>query len=173
MVDCAQALPPLAALIIADAAFHIGADPAVCTEILASRSRQHGVVQAREILTLADAGSESPGETTLRFTLLRGGFPVPETQIQVSTTLGSFWSDLGWRGHHLLCEYDGRTKYGAAGSATEAVIAEKRRQDAVEESGWRMLRVVKEDFRSTSLLQRVHRWMPDVALRPRPVLNAP
>lgn len=173
VVDCAQALPPLAALVIADAAFHIGADPDMCTEILASRPRQHGVVQAREILALADAGSESPGETTLRFTLLRDGFPVPETQIRISTPLGSFWSDLGWRGHRLLCEYDGRTKYGAAGSATEAVISEKRRQDAVEESGWRMLRVVREDFRSTSLLKRVHRWMPDVALHPRPILNAP
>lgn len=173
LVDCAQALPPLAGLVVADAALHIGADPEDCAEILASRLRQQGVVRAREILALADAGAESPGETTARFALLQLGLPVPETQIRVPTHSGAFWADLGWRESRLLCEYDGRTKYGANGTGSEAVISEKRRQDAIEEEGWRMLRIVREDLRSRpSLLRRVRRWMPDVVLCPRPVLNS-
>lgn len=173
LVDCAQALPPLAALIVADAALHVGADPAACAEILRSRAGQRGVVQAREILTLADAGSESPGETTLRFTLLVLGLPVPETQICVSTPAGTFWSDLGWREAGLLCEYDGVTKYGSNGTASDAVIREKRRQDAVEEEGWRVMRVVRQDLRSRPvLLRRIRRLMPGVQLTPRPLLTA-
>lgn len=172
LVDCAQALQPLAGLIVADAALHVGADPAVCAELLAARRGQRGVVRAREILTFADAGAESPGETTLRFMLLVLGLPVPETQIRISTPAGTFWSDLGWREAGLLCEYDGQTKYGANGTATDAVLREKRRQDAVEEEGWRMLRIVREDLRSRpALLGRVRRLMPNVLLTPRPLLN--
>ena len=172
LVDCARALPPLAGLVVADAALHIGADPDLCAEILASLSGQHGVVRARGIVPLADAGAESPGETTMRFVLLQVGLPVPETQIQIPTPAGTYWADLGWRGSRLLCEYDGRTKYGMNGAATEAVLAERRRQDAIEEEGWRLLRIVREDLRSHPLLlRRVHRWMPGVALTPRPVLN--
>lgn len=173
LVDCAQALPPLAGLIVADAALHVGADPQLCAEILAGRGGQRGVVRAREVLALADAGAESPGETALRFTLLGLGFPVPETQIRVSTPIGIYWSDLGWREARVLCEYDGQAKYGANGSATDAVILEKRRQDAVEEEGWRMLRVVREDLRSrATLFGRVRRLLPDVPRTPRPNLNA-
>ena len=174
LVDCAQALPPLAGLIVADAALHIGADPQLCAEILASRRWQRGVVRAREVLALADAGAESPGETMLRFTLLGLGFPIPETQIRVSTPIGTYWSDLGWRESGVLCEYDGIAKYGANGSATAAVLLEKRRQDAVEEEGWRMLRFVRDDLRSRSaLFRRVRRVLPTVPLTPRPHLNTP
>ena len=172
LVDCARALHPLGSLITADAGLHVGADLEACAAILAAGRRQPGVVRAREVLSLADAGAESPGETTLRFTLLLLGFPVPETQIRISTTTGTYWSDLGWRGARVLCEYDGRAKYSANGTATEAVIAEKRRQDAIEEEGWRMLRIAREDLRShPALFRRIRRVMPDAVLTPRPILN--
>ena len=171
LVDCAQSLSPLAALIVADAALHVGADVRVCDDILRSRAGQRGVLQARRILALADAGSESPGETTLRYTLLTLGLPVPETQIRVSTPSGTFWADLGWREARLLCEYDGVTKYGSNGTASEAVIQEKRRQDAIEEEGWRVMRVVRQDLRSgPALLARVRRLMPGVHLTHHPLL---
>lgn len=172
LVDCAQALPPLAALVVADAALHVGANLTICAEILRSRAGQRGVVQAREVLKLADSGAESPGETKLRFTLLELGLPVPETQIRISTPRGVFWSDLGWREAGVLCEYDGVMKYAANGAASEAVIREKRRQDALEEEGWRVIRVDSADLRSPqALLDRIRRLMPGVPLTPRPLLH--
>lgn len=172
-VDCAMALPPRAGLVVADAALHIGVDLAHCIEILDAHQHRRGVIRAREVLSLADAGAESPGETVLRFSALRLGLPVPETQIQVPTTAGTFWADLGWREWRLLCEYDGWAKYEANGSAAGAVLKEKRRQDAIEEEGWRVLRFARDDLRPADLLQRLRRFIPaDIPLRPRPILNS-
>jgi very-short-patch-repair endonuclease len=130
-------------------------------------------------LVVADAalhgGAESPGETSARFVLLRAGLPAPETQVAVSTRLGTFWADLGWREWRLLAEYDGRLKYGAAGMASEVVVQEKRRQEAIEEAGWRVLRLTKEDLHEPSqLIQRLARYLPPGSLeglRPRSALN--
>src|SRR5660397_192976 len=78
----------------------------------------------------------------------------PETQIEIRTDLGVFWADMGWREWRLLAEYDGRAKYEANGSASEAVVQEKRRQEAIEACGWRVLRITKEDLRAPALLLR-------------------
>lgn len=167
-------LPPLAGLIVVDAALHVGANLARCAEILDAQQHRRGVVRAREILSLADAGAESPGETMLRFTVLCLGLPAPTTQIEVPTPSGSFWSDLGWREWRLLCEYDGWAKYEANGSAVDAVLKEKRRQDVIEEEGWRVLRFVRDDLRTPpQLLRRLQRFIPaGTPIRPRPILNS-
>ena len=138
---------------------------------------RRGVVVARTILDLADDVAESPGESSARFVLLRAGLPVPQTQVRVDTNLGTFWSDLGWPEWRLLAEYDGRVKYEARGSASDAVIQEKRRQSAVEEADWRMLRITKEDVDAPDrLVRRVVRAAPVGAvggLRPRAALMVP
>jgi hypothetical protein len=175
VVDCAMTLGPHGGLVVADAALHAGADRASCRAILAGLAGRHGAPTARTVLDLADDGAESPGETSARFALLRAGLPAPETQIPVATHLGTFWADLGWRDWRLLVEYDGRVKYGAAGMASEAVVREKRRQEAMEEAGWRVVRVVKEDLRQPSgLVHRLARYLPHgtiEGLRPRGALN--
>ena len=175
VVDCAMTLGAHGGLVVADAALHVGADPAGCLAILAGMAGRHGAPTARAVLDLADGGAESPGETSARFVLLRAGLPAPETQVAVSTRLGTFWADLGWRKWRLLAEYDGRLKYGAAGMASEVVVQEKRRQEAIEEAGWRVLRLTKEDLREPSqLIQRLARYLPPGSLeglRPRSALN--
>ena len=154
VIDCAMALGPLGGLVVADAALHVGASRERCLEILDTMAGRRGVVTARAVLELADDGAESPGESSTRFVLLRAGLPTPETQVRVRTHLGTFWSDLGWPDWHLLAEYDGRVKYEANGPASEAVIEEKRRQDAIEERGYRVLRITKEDLRAPERLVR-------------------
>ncbi|GEN81170.1 hypothetical protein [Actinotalea fermentans] len=178
VLDCAATLPPSLALAVVDAALHAGVDRGVCLELLAGTPRRRGAIQARAVLDLADDGAESPGESRARFALLAAGLPRPETQIAIETHLGTFWSDLGWPAWRLLAEYDGRGKYTAAGSTTEAVLAEKRRQDAIEEAGYRVLRITSEDLRSPArLVDRVIRSAPPTAipqpLRPRGALAEP
>ncbi len=178
VIDCAGTLGARAALVVADAALHAGVDRAACIAMLAEMPGARGIVQARAVLELADDGAESPGESSARFALLAAGLPRPETQVRVETHLGCFWSDLGWPEWRLLAEYDGRGKYEARGSATDAVLAEKRRQDAIEEAGYRVMRITKDDLRTPGrLAARVIRAAPPGALRlpltPRGVLAEP
>lgn len=141
VVDCAMSLGRRDGLVIADAALHVGADLGTCKQILQSLAGRRGVVAARWALEMADGGSESPGETHSRFAVLLDGLPRPVTQVRVDTHLGAFWGDFGWPETRVLIEYDGLTKYEANGSASSAVLAEKRREDALRSAGWVVIRV--------------------------------
>lgn len=154
LVDCGMSLGRRHGLVIADAALHVGADRARCEELLARLPGRRGVVAARWVLDAADDGAESAGETWLRFEVLLAGLPRPETQVRVETASGTFWGDLGWPDARVILEYDGVAKYEASGPASEAVLAEKRRQEAMEAAGWRVIRVVASDLRDPALLLR-------------------
>jgi hypothetical protein len=163
VADCLTTLGPLGALVVADAALHRGVPVAAIEAALDRAGRRNGSVRARSLLALADDGAESPGETATRFVLLRDGFPVPTTQIQVATRLGTFWADLGFEAWRLLIEYDGRGKYEAA--ADEAFFREKERHHAVVERGHRLLRVTRTDLRGHELARRLTPLLPQ-ALTP-------
>lgn len=169
MVDCARSLPPVAGLVVADAALRAGADRATALGIVESVKGRNGTARARAVIEAADDGAESPGETASRLAVLRAGLPRPDTQIRVDTRLGTFWADLGWGDWSVLLEYDGRTKY----LSVDDLVREKRRQDALVDAGYRVLRVTKEDLRRPDdLAARVRRSLPpDVALVPRPLLR--
>ncbi|WP_139185845.1 hypothetical protein [Sanguibacter gelidistatuariae] len=95
------------------------------------------------------------------------------------TRLGTFWADMGWRRWNLLIEYDGLVKYGtlSGGSASDVVVQEKRRQEAIEDEGFRVLRVTKYDLeRPRQLVERILRYLPasvSVNLSPVPELLLP
>jgi len=172
-VDCMLALTPRAALVVADGAVALGVDRQACQELLADAGPIRGVVGARQVLALADDGAESPGETLTRWALLSGGLPVPTTQVPIETHLGTFWADLGWPEWRLVLEYDGRAKYALLTS--DALMREKRRQDAIGEAGWRMIRVTWADLRDPGqVVRRVVDALPGRAsatLRRRRVLR--
>ena len=174
-VDCLLTLPPSAALVVADGAAARGVDRQLCRELLEGARGARGVTGAREVLALADDGAESPGETLTRWVLLHAGLPVPTTQIPVETHLGTFWGDLGWPEWRLLLEYDGRAKYGA--ETGDALMREKRRQDAIGEAGWRVIRVTWADLRDgDAVVRRVVRAAPSGVgenMRPRRLLGQP
>lgn len=154
VVDCATTLGPLAGLMVADAALRAGASRERCLATLAAMRGHRGVAVARTVLDLADDGAESAGESTARFVLLRAGLPIPCTQVRVETHLGAFWADLGWPTWRLLGEYDGEAKYQAHGDAAAAVLAEKRRQDAIEDKGYRVVRMTRHDVAEPDRLIR-------------------
>ncbi len=157
MVDCARSLPPLAGLVVADAALRAGADRAVALGMLDELRGRNGVARARAVIELADEGAESPGETATRFVLLRDGLPRPATQIPVVTRLGTFWTDVGWEQWKVFLEYDGWVKY----RSVDDLVAEKRRHDAIVETGCRVVRVTKEDIpRRAGLTARVSALLP-------------
>lgn len=149
VLDCARTLPGDAALVIADCAARSGLDLEAVHRLLPAARGARGIVAARDLLAMVDAGAATPGESMTRWALLDAGLPRPATQVEVPTRLGCFALDLGWSDHRVGVEFDGVVKYsGAFGrTGTEALVAEKRRQDALEEIGWRLLRVTWQDLR--------------------------
>lgn len=169
LVDAATTGQVAAALVVADAALHRGARRDRCEELLAGMAGRRGVAVARAVLAAADDGAESPGESLARLDVLRAGLPTPMTQVPVETRLGTFWADLGWPDWGLLAEYDGRAKYDVG---RQALLAEKRREDAVREVGWAVLRITAEDRGQPRRLRaRVERLVP--AARRLPAVRRP
>lgn len=55
--------------------------------------------------------------------------------------------DLGWRREQVAVEFDGRGKYGAdADAVVRAFTDERRRQAAIEDEGWLVIRVTWPDL---------------------------
>lgn len=133
--------------------------------------------RARVVLAHADPFAESAPESVLRWIALAHGLPRPMLQARVTTRLGTYYADLGWEIEVrepagaivtwlVLLEYDGAIKYVPMATTggtvrdldvravSHAVVAEKRREDAIREEPrtvirrfqWADLRDVRQAF---------------------------
>jgi very-short-patch-repair endonuclease len=147
VVESTSTLPPREGLVVADSALRSGAERSDLDRVLAANKGARGVRRARDVIGWADGRSESVGESLLRYDLLSAGVAAPSLQIPVRTRQGWRWIDLGWEKECVGVEFDGRAKYGTAlHDVHAAVTAERRRQEALEEQGWRILRVDWSDL---------------------------
>lgn len=153
-VDCACVLPAPAALAVVDSALRLGADTEALRGVLVARAGSRGVCGARRVVEAADGRSESAGESLLRWILVENGLAPDAVQPAVRTRLGTFYPDLGWQDLMVCAEFDGFVKYAGSGSAPEVVFAEKRRQDALEDAGWIVLRFTWADLRDPAAVVR-------------------
>lgn len=97
------------------------------------------------MLAHMDGRSESPGESRLRVDLAMAGIEV-EPQVVVRDEAGGFVArvDLLVRGTKVVIEFDGLVKYREGGS--DALIAEKAREDELRRLGYIVVRVVWADL---------------------------
>jgi len=104
------------------------------TSELANFAGYRGMVQARELVALADPRSESPMESRTRLRAIDAGFPVFEPQVEVFDDMGTFVArlDLGREADRKAVEYDG----DAAHSSAEQQVHDRRRRRDVERCGW-------------------------------------
>ncbi|EHB55823.1 hypothetical protein MycrhDRAFT_3017 [Mycolicibacterium rhodesiae JS60] len=120
--------------------------------VAAGHPGARGLRNLESVLELIDRGAESPQESYLRLVLIRGGLPRPQTQVPVYADDGLVvaYLDMGWPELMVGVEYDGdhhrtdRRQY----------LRDIRRWDLVEDLGWHLLRVVKEDH-PADILRRV------------------
>ena len=112
-------------------------------------------LQPVEVLILADAAlrlglgrfddlaepAESPMETRLRWLLIQAGLPRPEVQANLS--FGR--ADLFYRAAQLVIEYDG-------GNHRDRLVDDDRRQNALVEAGYKLLRYTAPDVYQRSEL---------------------
>ncbi len=123
---------------------------------------------ARELLTLAmvrpskrladaiskaDPARESPAESLTAGYLYLSGLPMPLFQAPLRTRIGTVFPDFLWPEHRLVGECDGAMKY----TERRDLVEEKVREDAVRETGHRVLRWMGADpmVRPDELIGRI------------------
>lgn len=144
--DLARTLPFEWGVIACDAAFRQGLD----RDFLHLSTRRHpglrGAPRARTVADFADGRSESPAESVSRVQMARAALPMPELQHELFDADGVFVArpDFTWPALRLVGEVDGKAKYGALlrpGQAPEdAIMAEKRREEAIRQLGYWVVR---------------------------------
>lgn len=164
VVDLARSLPFEPALVVADAALANGSTtPALLADALARGAGTRGTRSARRVIAAADGRSESVGESRSRALMIDAGLPVSDLQVEVRGAGGRLIGrcDFGWREHRLLGEFDGQVKYGRllrrGQGPGDAVFEEKRREDALRDEGWGMVRWVWAELAAPPTL--VARWV--------------
>jgi predicted transcriptional regulator of viral defense system len=92
---------------------------------------------------LADGRAESPLESLTRIALRRQGLPPPVPQYWVVDRKYRcrYRVDLGWPDRWVVLECDGLNKYVGSPDAANALVAEKLRQERLEELGYVVVRV--------------------------------
>ncbi|SDS97153.1 Transcriptional regulator, AbiEi antitoxin, Type IV TA system [Nocardioides scoriae] len=159
------------ALCVTDHLLHSGRTTAA--ELRRARTlmrRTPGMLAADLLVALADARSESVGETRSRHMFWRQGLPAPIPQFEVRDGRGRVVAvvDFAWPAYALFVEFDGFVKYekllAPGQSASQVVVAEKQRESLVcRLTGWRCHRLVWADLHRPAETCRLLRSLMTVA----------
>ncbi|QIK84528.1 hypothetical protein [Sanguibacter sp. HDW7] len=166
-------------IVVLDRALRAGVPREALAEAAARCARKPGSRQARELVLLADDGSESPWESWTRVHALALGMPPPMSQLQIVAEGNVFYADLAWPEWRVVVEFDGYMKYRDHPGLddTEILLKEKEREDAIRAAGWVVVRVTAKALRHRGLFEaRLRRALPPHAARlltPRPHLLLP
>jgi hypothetical protein len=145
VVDLARSAGFEAAVAVADSALHRHLVTVDELERVAARcAGWQGAPQARRVLTVADGGSESVGESRSRLAIQRAGLPRPDLQWEVRGDGRTYEVDFAWPELRTVAEFDGLSKYGRllrpGQDPAEVVVAEKLREDEIRDLGLRVAR---------------------------------
>ena len=107
-----------------------------------THSGQKGIKRLRRAVGLADPRAESPMETRLRLQLVMARLPTPCTQMELHDAAGHLLgrADLYYPDRRLVIEYDGE-------GHRERLVPDLRRQNALVNSGFHVLRFTAADIR--------------------------
>jgi len=112
-------------------------DAAELDETFALMQHWPGALHLQFAVRFADGRAESVGESRARYLCYAHGLPAPDLQFHVYDERGVLAgiTDMVWREHRLLGEFDGKVKYGRLLKPGEepgdAVFREKRREDTL------------------------------------------
>lgn len=164
-LDLTRSLPHEAAVVALDAALHLGVLPhEVLRDRLFDIAGTPGSRSAARAITAADGRSESVGESRSRVILHRWKLAPTALQFDIRSADGALLgrSDFAWEPERLVGEFDGRVKYGRllrpGQDAGDVVFEEKRREDAIRDEHWNVVRWIWADLRRPDrLAARVRR----------------
>ena len=111
-----------------------------------------GLVDA---IVKSDPARESVAESLTTGYLYLSGLPMPLFQAPLKTRIGTVFPDFHWPEHRLVGECDGAMKY----TDPRTLVEEKIREDAVRETGHRVLRWMGSEpmLRPSALISRIAR----------------
>jgi very-short-patch-repair endonuclease len=141
VLDCARILPLEQAAVIGDHALRKGARPAEIQRLLGIGPEKRGSRKARILLAALDGRSESAGETRTRLLLHALGIRSFTPQYEIQTASGLFRADFADPEARTIIEFDGAGKYTDYRPTEQVLLAERRRENALIEEGWLVLRL--------------------------------
>ena len=145
VADLGRTLPRIDAVILLDTALHRRIANLRSLQCwVATHPGYRGIRSLRRAISEAEPAAESPMETRLRLLLVDNGLPRPVAQIRLVDDAGFFIArpDLYYPSHRLAIEYDGVTH-------RTSLAADNRRQNALLEAGYKLLRFTAGDVLGT------------------------
>ncbi|MGY1917125.1 DUF559 domain-containing protein [Blastococcus sp. SYSU DS0973] len=141
--DLAAVLQPPVLLAVTDQLLDGRCTRADLAEQLARCPTGRGCARARAVLPVADARSESPMESVLRWLVHDAGLPAPLLQHRVRDPGGRLLgrADLAWPDRKVLVEFDGDVHRDR-----DVFVADLRRQNRLVAAGWTVLRFTSADL---------------------------
>jgi hypothetical protein len=143
-LDCAAEVPVAHLVAMGDAVLHRRlATPSELESLCQWAKGRRGVVGARQALSLLDGHALSPGESLTRFTLVSGGVPRPECNVDV--VVNGEWLatvDLLWRRKRVIAEYDGIVHLPEEQRQYDAV-----RRNLLQEAGFYVIVLTARDLK--------------------------
>ncbi|WP_461187597.1 hypothetical protein [Arthrobacter sp. Z4-13] len=115
----------------------------------------------RAVIDFADPTSGSAGESLSRALIHLAGFEVPVLQQEFSDAAGLVgYTDFYWKRAKVVGEFDGEEKYVKpgylkGGTASQAVVAEKRRENRIRALGINVVRWDWADLMEAGTLERM------------------
>ena len=107
--------------------------------------------------------------------MARLGLPTPRLQHEIRDLDGHFIGrpDFAYVDVQVAGEFDGRLKYAAGGfagrSATDTIVAERRRSESMERAGWIVVRWMWDDLETPSAIAAKFLAAFDVQTRRSPI----
>ena len=152
VLDLCRTLPFEQAVAAGDHALRLGLLATALEEALALLVAWPGTRQARRAIAFLDARSESAGESVSRVRIHEAVLPTPVPQREIYGPDGRLVArvDFCWEEQRTVGEFDGKIKYGRLlkpGQSIEDVLFdEKRREDALRDLGWQIVRWLWADL---------------------------
>ena len=151
LADLAREEPFAPAVAAVDAALHRGAvTRAALDDALGRAPRRRGIRAARQAVAFADGRAGRVGESRSRVLLDRARLPPPVLQWEVPARRPVGRADFAWPALRTVGEFCGRVEYGRllrpGREPDDAVLAERRREDAIRDAGFRVVRWVWADL---------------------------
>ena len=151
VVDVASTEPFGASVVVADSALRCGnVTRTALVEALERADRDSALARINRVITFADAGSESAGESLTRVLMADGVLPAP----LVNCWIGEYRVDLLLEKARVIVEFDGRVKY----TDPDVLWKEKLRQEWLAQQGYEIVRVTWHEVvnRPQETLARIH-----------------
>lgn len=165
-IDLARTRSFREGVVIADAAMRVARVTRMeLKRVLKECSGAPGIRQARDVVAFADPRNESVLESLARVLFAEYGLPVPQTQVFLGEDGPIGRVDFYWEGYGVVGEADGMSKY----TSRHTLVAEKLRQEFLENAGFAVVRFTWEDVvrRPEQTIGRIRRAFERATARPQ------